>query len=188
MIRIRVMHETGYEEAKVGLGLSYNQPTDNMHRVAMRLANRDGGENKFLESLAIWLDITAPRWWWQEFDTYRTGITKQSSSTVHTLTKRPLTQGDFNRPIPPETLHRLNQLIEAKDLEAAKNELPEGFLQRRIICTNYKTLRRMILQRHDHRMPEWAEFCRAILAQVQHPYFLPSLKEYETIPATEVKP
>ena len=171
-MKIEVLHEAGYAQALIGLSLSYKQPVKKMPQVAERLYFKDGGHNKFLESIIVWLDITAARYWWQQFDTYRIGVTKQSESTMHTLLKRPLTQDDFEGEIDPATLARLNALISANKLARAKCELPESFLQRRVVCTNYKTLRRMIKQRHTHRLHEWQVFCEAMREQLVHAQFL----------------
>jgi len=92
---IEIVNESGYHAAMLGLSLSYNKSLCAMYDVAKKLYNKDGGHNKFLESIQIWLDIKMPRYWWQEFDTYRVGVTKQSESTVHTVFKRELTQEDF---------------------------------------------------------------------------------------------
>jgi hypothetical protein len=116
--------------------------------------------------------LTKSRFWNTELDTYRVGITKQSESTMHTLLKRPLAQKDFERPIPETALHLLNGLIAEKRFNEVKTLLPEGFLQRRIVCANYKTLRHIVGQRHDHRLPEWQAFIQEVLAQVEHPAYL----------------
>ena len=171
-IRIKVLDERGYESALLGLSLSYKQDPDKMPEVARRLALKGGGHNKFLESIVLWLDITAPRYWWQQFDTYRVGVTKQSESTMHTMTTRPLTQGDFEHPIPAEHLAHLNQLIAGKDWQQVKWLLPESFLQRRIVCLNYMALQRMIRQRATHKLDEWPAFIDRVLEQVAHPDFL----------------
>ena len=58
-----------------------------------------------------------------------------------------------------------------------KNELPEGFLQTRQICTSYKTLRHIMNQRHSHRMPHWRQFCLMVIDQVDHPEFFADIIE-----------
>lgn len=174
-MKIQVLREAGYEEALLGLSLSYNQAVENMPKVANKLFNKEDGHNKFLESIVVWLDIAAPRYWWQQFDTYRVGITKQSESTMHTMLKRLLTQGDFEETIFPETLDFLNYLIVNRYFTRIKNELPEGFLQRRIVCTNYKTLRHIIRQRISHKLPQWATFISGLHAQLEHPEFIEDL-------------
>ena len=166
------MNEEGYHEALTGLSLSYNRPVSEMKNVADKIY-ANGSHGKFLESISVWLDITAPRYWWQEFSTYRIGTSCNSESTMHTIFKRELTQEDFVRPILQANLDWLNHLISCyKDHKEKnltwnikntfmeiKNNLPEGFLQRRIICTNYKTIRHIINQRENHRLEEWKVFC-----------------------------
>lgn len=174
-MNVTILREAGYAEAALGLALSFEREADDMPRVMRRLYNKDGGHNKFLESMIVWMDVTAPRHFWQQFDTYRAGMTKQSGSTMHTIKKRPLTQEDFDKPIAYLTLARLNIMIERGDLMPLKNELPEGYLQRRIVCTNYKTLRAILWQRRTHRNPAWGVFCAAVLEQVEHKEFFEDL-------------
>ena len=130
-----------------------------MGKVAIKLARKNGGHNKFLESICVWIEMKAPRYFWQQVDAYRIGVTKQSQSTMHTVLKNPLYQEDFARNIYVPTIKRLNLLIEKKDFESLKNELPEGFLQERMLCTNYKALYGMYLQRRNHKLEEWQIFC-----------------------------
>ena len=177
-MKVTIIKEAGYEEALLGLSLSYNKDPKNMRSVAMKLSSRDGGHNKFLESIVLWLDITAPRYWWQQFDTYRVGVTKQSESTMHTVLKRKLTQEDFEGPILTDTLEALNQLIADKDFGRLKNELPEGFLQRRIVCLNYKVIRHIIRQRRTHRLPEWQMFCDELAKQAKNAIMFSDLWQY----------
>lgn len=163
-MKIKILKESGFEEAMLGLSLSYNveKTQDEVETIAVKLCNKDGGHNKFLETMIVWLDINAPRYWWQQYDTYRVGTTKQSGSTMHTITKKPLTQKDFETEIPIVFLDILNAAINNKDFDKLKNILPEGFLQRRIVCTNYKTIRNMIIQRKTHKLKEWSYFCDII--------------------------
>ena len=172
MMRVRVVEEHGYRSALLGLSLSYRRDPRDMEAVARRLCFRDGGHNKFLESIVVWLDIDAPRYFWQQFDTYRVGVTKQSESTMHTMTSRSLTQEDFAHPVPREHLDHLNRLIAEAAWEQVKRDLPESFLQRRIVCQNYMSLQRVIRQRRSHKLSEWSEFAEQVLRQVEQPEFL----------------
>lgn len=174
-MEVTVLHEAGYEQALLGLSLSYNRPVEEVVAVANRLYNQGGGHNKFLESIMVWLDITAPRYWWQQFDTYRVGVTKQSESTMHTILARPLSIKDFERDISPRTLSRLNNLRGRREFFQIKCELPESFLQQRVVCTNYMTIRRMVSQRANHRLPEWRQFIIAMFDQLEHQEFLSDL-------------
>ena len=170
-MKIEIIEENGFQAAMLGLSLNKKQNVDNMQRVAMKLGKHDGGHNKFLESITIAIDINAPRFWWSEFDTYRAGVTKQSESTMHTLEKENLTQDNFEYKINETYLQYLNNELEYNRSKQTKNKnfiseiknaLPEGFLQRRIVTTNYKTLRNIYLQRQYHRLPQWKQFCQYI--------------------------
>jgi len=169
---VNVIEEHGHDAALLGLSLSYRQEADRMAAVAARLCFRGDGHNKFLESIVLWLDMTAPRYFWQQFDTYRAGITKQSESTMHTMTSRALEQSDFSHPIPEPHLDHLNRMIAEGEWELVKRDLPESFEQRRVVSMNYMALQRIIRQRESHRLSEWAEFIDKILDQVEHPEYL----------------
>lgn len=171
-MKVKVLKETGYEEALLGISLSYDQDVKDMPKVAKKLVHLGGSHAKFLESMAVWIGVDAPRFWWSQFDTVRVGMTKSSESTMHTITSRRLTQSDFEVPIIPATLDGLNEFIEAKDWRSVKENLPESFLQRRIICTNYKTLAHIYWQRWDHRLVEWQVFLTWILQELEHPEFI----------------
>lgn len=195
---VTVLEEAGFLQALMGLGLSHGLTSDQpvgdslltcqteakLKTRAAALATFDGGHNKFLESIQVWLDVRAPRYWWQEFDTYRIGVTKQSESTMHTLGKRLLNQNDFVEPIPMAILDKLNWLVDRYQActrfklapevvwRELKGLLPEGFLQRRVISTNYKALRGIYFQRRNHKLLEWQLFFKAVLDQVAHPHFI----------------
>jgi len=182
-----VLKEAGHDEAALGFSLSYNSTVERAKQLFPSFAFKQGGENKFLESIMIWLDVTAPRFWWQEADTYRVGTSKQSESTMHTISKKPLTDADFEYPLEGEVLWELNNSIrwyndpviqgEEKKMYLAyiKNQLPEGFLQRRIWTMNYKGLQNMYNQRKNHRLPQWYYFFGELFTQLEHKEFI--LKE-----------
>lgn len=183
-------------EALFGIGLSYGLTSgienvkdleraecyDRLMQIARGLAHKPGGgHSKFLETITLTLDVKAPRYWWQELDTYRVGVTKQSESTMHTIMARELRSKDFEGLILAETLADLNKIrntyidadrckeeaITTKELFLLiKNALPEGYLQRRIVCLNAKALQNMYTQRKDHRLPEWRSFFDAIKEQM----------------------
>lgn len=186
-MNVQVIEEAGYDEAILGFSLSYNTKLERVKEILPKYAFGIPGEGKFLESMIIYLDVTAPRFWWQEADTYRVGTTKQSESTMHTITKCNLIQDDFEYPIPFRWLEDLNHLIylykTVTDVEEKKkiflqikNNLPEGFLQRRIWMISYKTLQNIYNQRYNHRLPQWKEFLDSVLSQIKHPEFI--IKNY----------
>jgi hypothetical protein len=190
-LTVDLLQERGYYEALYGLSLSFKDraipfeewmTADRIPKLKQRaeqLAPLDGGHNKFLESMVVWLDIEAPRYWWQEFDTYRIGVTKQSESTMHTASRRELTFSDFEEgSIIIPTLRELNLRIRQNhQVERIKSMLPEGFLQRRVVVLNYKALRNIILQRRNHRLPHWKMFIANVLKQVAHKELLPGLND-----------
>jgi hypothetical protein len=199
-IRVKKADEAGYAAALEGLAHNKKQETRRMETVARKLAAMDGGHNKFLESIVVWLDVRAPRYWWQEADTFRLS-TKQSESTMHTLTEE-LSAIDIGDPsavtafiadnfepnsCSPQTLEWIYQTVPQKNLIEIKKKLPEGFLQTRMWCMSYKTLRNIILQRRSHRLPHWKEFIRQVLAQVEHPELLPGLERENKINAQQKK-
>lgn len=104
-------------------------------------------------------------------DTYCVGKSQQSESTMHTVMRRRLTSRDFSVAITAQTLDRLNGLREDGIFWQLKGELPESFLQRRIICTNYQALRRIVRQRRGHRLREWQYFISEVLDQIEHEEF-----------------
>ena len=161
----------GITRALRGLARSYGSPIDKMHHRAIALAPLDKGHNKFLRQIHVWCEVEAPRFWWPEFDQYKIGVVSQSDSTMHTLHKQPLTQENFEYPIPGQYLEYLNTSI--NDLKAGiitidslKNDLPEGFLQGRTLTFNYAVLREITLQRYNHKLPQWQFFLRELLTSV----------------------
>ena len=170
-MKVKKLAEYGYKEALLGTSLSRNQSPEKMIPVCLNLASKNGGHNKFLEFIAVWLDITAPRYFWQQIATYRIGNSWLSESTMYTITKEHLAQQDFEELINENILDQLNIVIDKGNLEEIKNNLPEGFLQRRIMVTNYKALKNIIDQRYNHKLSQWRYFCDEILAQVEHPEF-----------------
>lgn len=187
-MKIKILSEHGYNEAMIGLSLSYNQAIENMPKVVNKLLKRElnSGELQFLEQIAVWIDVTAPRYWWQQFDKYRIGVEddgnghkinvpKQSESTMHTILKRELTQADFEGGIYYNTLDCLNIAIKNKWFDEVKGNLPESFLQRRVLFTNYKTLIGIIRQRKHHRLGEWDLFCNYLIENLEQKHIIDAL-------------
>jgi hypothetical protein len=197
-MEIQILEEAGYQWALCGTSLSFKDEgipftswwtkdkLQNMSSTCTSMAFKDGGHNKFLESIQLWLYIKAPRGWWQEFDTYRVGTTKNSSSTMHTIQKRPLTIDDFEFGTDDRIINVFNDiLVEATNnftntmrlkgeaLQKVKWNIPEGFLQSRIVNLNYKVLRHIFLQRWSHNLHQWQTFISFILANCEHPELLP---------------
>lgn len=197
LVEVLVLREAGVGEALHGMSMSYGKHDGTrFQRVAGqpilamlpevctamtdragKLAGMQGGHNKFLESILMWLDVRAPRYWWQQADTYRIA-TKQSESTMHTITKRRLTQDDFVESLPDGWLDELNRHVREKNLDRVKRLLPEGFMQRRVWMMSYKEFQHMWLQRRAHKLEEWRQFLHQVLAQLEYPdYVVTALAE-----------
>jgi hypothetical protein len=185
-MKVDIIRESGIEVALLGIGLSYgvvngvsfekflteSDMKSKLFSVAERLAHQQGGHNKFLESMIVWMDVSAPLFFWSEFDTYRVGMTKNSESTMHTLLKNTITGNMFEYELEEKALHMLEVVRKSGDLVSLKALLPSGFRQRRICCTNYKTLQNIYYQRKTHKLPQWTHFCDEILKQLKYPQFI----------------
>ncbi len=148
---------------------------------------RGGSEHrKFMRQIMVSVDITAPLYWWKEFDTYKIGTTANSTSTMHKLASKPITKDDFEmddyvgvkvfdrEPYNPddysdeiwdyiidvcETLRQ--RYIETKDMKYWKELvriLPESWLQMRTVTMNYENLYSIVRQRAGHKLSEWRQF------------------------------
>lgn len=158
----------------LGIGLP-QELEDRIEPLSKQLAAAGPGHDKFLEQIQYWIAVRAPLFWWKQFDTYRIGVSKSSESTMHRSWKNGLQQSDFAEPVFAEVLSRINCLIKdfhnaqaagAEKLELAKHlerqvlvNLPDGYLQTRMVNLNAKTLRNIYFQRRNHKLHEWHEFC-----------------------------
>lgn len=137
-------------------------------KLALSLIKGGGPHRKFLRQIMMWMDITIPRYCWQELDTYKVSTVRNSCSTMHKLGHRRLAQNDFEQPIEERELAHLNDLVvlfrqaqenKSKDIRhirrKLKNDLPEGFLQMATYTLSYETVLSIILWRHNHRLDEW---------------------------------
>ncbi len=205
---IKVLKEFGLEESLFGLGLNkgiidleeyqtittyevknyddkeyyeqiYDKNFGRMYETACNLANKNGGHNKFLESITVIMYVEAPRYIWQEFDTYRVGITKQSESTMNSLKKNGIDTDMFegmeleaNNEDMLMIVEALSRIHSRGNLHDIKVALPEGFIQGRVVSTNYKTIRNIYHQRINHRMKWWKTNLEELLEQLYFPHFI----------------
>ena len=151
-------------------------------RLAKALINGGSEHRKFLRQIMVTVDITAPLYWWKEFDTYKVGTTANSTSTMHKLTSKPITIDCFeiddyddsltleHRPYGTDIGIIVDDLID--DLEALRQKyletndkaywkelvrwLPESWLQTRTVTMNYENLLSMVHQRKHHKLVEWS--------------------------------
>jgi len=129
---------------------------------------------KHLRMIMVWADISAPRYWWMEFDTYRYGVEKVSCSTMHKLMSRELTTDDFETDAKHsyallstvcEINTRIGMYHSEEDPEAKKaiwreiiQILPQSYIQKRTVMMSYAALRNIYRQREGHKLKEWQEF------------------------------
>ena len=183
-MKVTVIEESSIYPALFGIGLSYGitsgkdfdalprQDKERLLGVAKKLAGKGGGHDKFLRQIHVVLDVDAPAYWWPEADQYKVATVTQSESKMHTLMRQPITQDRFEAPISQATLERLESLRQDGDFHMLLNELPHGWLQRRILSCNYAVLRNIIQQRRAHKLREWEVFITAVLTGVQWPELL----------------
>jgi len=184
-MKVTILEEAGHDLALRGMAYSYKDRAidpdswwePQLERALKRaplLAPMDAGHNKFLRQIELWIDIEACRAWWSEFDTYKVGTVANSESTMHTLSKRPPSFDDFEEGTHEDIVFTFMRVWEmAKgDVTTLKMNLPEGFLQRRMVTMNYAVLRNIIDQRDGHRLKWWGVFIEAIRKQVAHPEYL----------------
>jgi hypothetical protein len=145
--------------------------------LAMRLANAGSDDRKFLRQILVSVDITAPLYWWKEFDTYKVGTVANSCSTMHRIHSKEFTLADFSWEHLDEpglqlleaTIDYLNHnrklFNETKDKRYWHNMiqiLPTSYNQLRTVTLNYEVLRNMYHARKHHKLDEWRELCKVI--------------------------
>ena len=134
-----------------------------------KLIKAGSEQRKFLRQIFVSVDITAPLYWWKEFDTYKIGTVSNTTSTMHKLASTPITMDCFENgeiiysfTIAELEMNRLKYL-ETKDKNEWKRlivNLPESWLQKRTITMNYENILNMYRQRKNHKLTEWSKsFC-----------------------------
>ena len=138
-----------------------------------RLVKAGNEHRKFMRQIVIWTDITAPLYWWKEYDTYKVGTVANSFSTLHKLTYKPFERDDFSHDHLSETgLEALDSLIvtlnklrdrylENKDKQDWWDMiqlLPSSYNQRRTVSLNYENALSIYRQRRGHKLDEWHVF------------------------------
>ena len=156
-------------------------------KLAQTLIKAGNEHRKFMRQIFVSVDITAPLYWWKEFDTYKVGTVANSTSTMHKLATTPITLDcfeidDYDRnlsltdnPKDDDGLDNIStfeediiyvlenirqKYLETKDKRYWKELvrwLPESWLQKRTITMNYENVRNMYFQRRNHKLTEWSE-------------------------------
>lgn len=161
----------------------------NDKQLMMTLRNAGTDHRKFMRMITVYLDITAPLYWWKEFDTYKVGTVANSCSTMHKIAEKEFTLENFscehllsywgeekvNPTIiyPCTPMQHLNQTIAClnvcrkKYLETKDKKywwqmiqlLPSSYNQRRTVMLNYEVLANIYKSRRNHKLDEWHTFC-----------------------------
>lgn len=169
----------GNSECSCETGLNIG-PND--HDLMMRLTNGGPVHAKYRRMIAVYVDITAPLYWWKEFDTYKVGTVSNSCSTMHKIHEKVFTLEDFScehlidecmgdelfAPLSylKMTINSLNgcrnAYLETKDKKywwQMIQLLPSSYNQRRTIMLNYEVLVGIYRDRKTHKLDEWRDFC-----------------------------
>ena len=145
--------------------------------LAQRLAKAGSDHRKYLRQIFVTMDITAPLYWWKEFDTYKVGTVANSTSTMHKIHAKEFSREDFSCDrMTPGCLQMLDSVIAYLESERVKfNEtkekehwhnmiqlLPSSFNQLRTVTLNYEVLINIYYARRHHKLAEWHTLCEAI--------------------------
>lgn len=159
---------TGFECFEVG-------PNDLKLMTTLRNAGTD--HRKFMRMITVYLDITAPLYWWKEFDTYKVGTVANSCSTMHKIAAKEFTLEDFShehldvvsRSCLEGVIHILNLNRDSFNKNAYDDPkipwwqmiqlLPSSYNQKRTVMLNYEVLANIYKSRRNHKLDEWHTFC-----------------------------
>ena len=146
----------------------------------MKSLSKAGNDHaKFLRMINATVDITAPLYWWKEYDTYKVGTVANSCSTMHKIHDKEFTLDDFSvdeiLPIHQLIVEELNcareSFLDTKDKKYWKRMiqlLPTSYNQKRTVQLNYQVLKSMYFARKNHKLDEWHQFCEWV---EKLPYF-----------------
>lgn len=151
--------------------------------LAKRLCSAGTDHRKFIRMIFVSVDVTAPLYWWKEYDTYKVGTVANSTSTMHKITSKPFELSDFSVDhMNEEGIKAMEKLIETLEdlrlrfVETKDKELwytiiqllPSSYNQMRTCTLNYENLVNIYYARRNHKLAEWHEYCDWIKAL---PYF-----------------
>ena len=142
--------------------------------LARKLACAGSDHRKFLRQIFVSVDITAPLYWWKEFDTYKVGTVANSTSTMHKVHASPFTREDFSHDrLTDDALSALDTLIAFLEKERQAfvetgerahwhniiQLLPSSYMQMRTVSLNYEVLINIYYARRTHKLAEWHTLC-----------------------------
>lgn len=208
MINIELLEMSGIRSAIKGMrnpmnswdkcDSYYTWPSDeefhigpNDHDLMMKLRNTGTDHRKFMRMIVVYADITAPLYWWKEFDAYKVGTVANSCSTMHKIADKEFTLDDFSCEHLYQGTYDLFRLVvdhlnkvrdiylhggvlrvgEAPAWFGPKDKeiwwqmiqlLPSSYNQKRTVMLNYEVLANMYESRKNHKLDEWRDFCKWI--------------------------
>ena len=142
--------------------------------LAHRLAVSGSDHRKYLRQVFVSVDITAPIYWWKEFDTYKVGTTANSTSTMHRIHSKDFSRDDFSTDHMTEgalgALDNMISFLEESRIKFTETKdkkywydiiqlLPSSYNQMRTVTLNYENLINMYYARRSHKLDEWHTFC-----------------------------
>lgn len=172
------MNSWDRSDTRFGLGEDYYTDMVIGHNdldLMKRLSAAGSDHAKFLRMINVSADITAPLYWWKEFDTYKVGTVANSCSTMHKIHAKEFVLDDFSHEhmtskskaalrnvINVLNLYReqYNRLKNKRDFMQMIQLLPSSYNQMRTVTLNYEVLKRIYFARKDHKLDEWHELCR----------------------------
>ena len=161
---------------------------ENDLKLLKSLVKAGDSHSKCLRFINVVMDITAPLYWWKQFDTYKVGTVCLSTSTMHTITKRPFNINDFSHEYMIGSMSVLNIVLDCLNYNRDKyietkdksfwykiiQLLPTSYNQMRTVQINYQTILNIIEQRKGHKLYEWHDF-------IEEMYNLPYIKELSEV-------
>ena len=150
----------------------YIGPND--HKLLMNLCKGGTEESKWRRMVHVQMDVTAPSFWWPEFDAYKVGVTRNSCSKMHKLLSREFTTDDFGYEdgdpygvsVATTFNYARNEYLKEEDPIKKKwiwyqilRDLPMCYMQKATIDLNYEVLAAQYRQRKDHKLTEWLDYC-----------------------------
>lgn len=142
--------------------------------LAKRLARAGSDHRKYLRMIFVSVDVTAPLYWWKEYDTYKVATVANSTSTMHKIHSKPFSMDDFSCDhMTPDTLSFMKTIVSRLEeirkrfLETKSKDdwydmiqlLPSSYQQMRTLTLNYETLIHIYHARNNHKLQEWHTFC-----------------------------
>lgn len=152
---------------------------ENDLNLAKKLCKAGSDHRKFIRQILVSVDITAPLYWWKEFDTYKVATVANSTSTMHKIHSKPFELDDFSHDHmsgkAKEAMNHLLKYLEECRIKFTETKdkaywydmiqlLPEGYNQKRTVTMNYENLLNMYYARRNHKLDEWHIYCDWILS------------------------